>query len=159
MGSKPDSGATQLLDPYCRRGQHDDYEWTPLPWKGVFNKVLFFDRVSGATLELAKVEKGAEFPEHYHTTVQTLFLVSGRLRTRADELIEPGTFNVIPAGQLHGPFLAEEESIQFKYFSSTPVYILRDGATFIYRHDGSTISAGKLDFASDLRTENFISGS
>jgi quercetin dioxygenase-like cupin family protein len=30
-------------------------------------------------LKLAKVEKGAEFPEHYHTSVQKLFLVSGRL--------------------------------------------------------------------------------
>ena len=58
---------------------------------------------------------------------------------RADGTIEPGTFNVIPAGQLHGPFEAEEESIQFKVFSSLPVYILTDGSTHIYKRDGRTI--------------------
>jgi hypothetical protein len=54
---------------------------------------------------------------------------------------------VIPPGQLHGPFVAEEEAVRLKYFSSVPVYILRDGTTFIYRADGTTISAGQLDFA------------
>jgi len=107
-------------------------------------------------MELAKVEKGAEFPEHYHTTVQTLFLVSGRLRTR-DTVIEQGTFNVIPAGQLHGPFIAEEESIQFKYFASIPVYILKDGTTYIYKRDGQTISAGNLPFIRDVSAANFLS--
>ena len=143
---------------FCRLGQHTDYPWLPLPWKGVSNKVLYFDPVTGATMELARVEKGAEFPEHYHTTLQTLFLVSGRLRTREDRVIEAGTFNIISAGQLHGPFRAEEESIQFKYFPSVPVYILRDGSTYIYRKDGSTIDGGKLDFIRGLTEENFISG-
>jgi quercetin dioxygenase-like cupin family protein len=123
----------------------------------VHNKVLFFDRVSGATMELARVEEGAEFPEHYHTTVQTLFLCEGRLRTGSGEVIEPGTFNVIPAGQLHGPFIAEAESIQLKYFSSTPVYILRDGTTYIYRQDGTTIEAGRLEFFAQQDLANFIS--
>lgn len=147
----------QLRGLFCRLGPHEEYEWTPLPFEGVSNKVLLFDRVTGATMELARVEQGAEFPEHYHTTVQTLFLVSGRLRS-GEHLIEPGTFNVIPAGELHGPFYAEEEAMQLKYFSAVPVYILRDGTTYIYREDGKTISAGRLDFASKLRQANFISG-
>jgi quercetin dioxygenase-like cupin family protein len=147
----------QLRGLFCRLGYHGDYDWTPLPFPGVSNKVLLFDRVTGATMELARVEEGAEFPEHYHTTVQTLFLVSGRLRS-GDRLIEPGTFNVIPAGELHGPFYAEEEAIQLKYFSAVPIYILRDGTTYIYREDGQTISAGKLDFAADIDAANFISG-
>jgi quercetin dioxygenase-like cupin family protein len=146
----------QLAGLFHRLGPHTDYDWTPLPWAGISNKVLFFDRVTGATMELARVERGAEFPEHFHTTVQTLFLVSGRLRS-GDSVIEAGTFNIIPAGQLHGPFYAEEEAIQLKYFSATPVYILRDGTTFIYRENGQTISAGSLAFAG-LETTNFISG-
>lgn len=142
---------------FCRLGQHDEYPWEPMPWKGVYNKVLFFDPVTGATMELARVEQGAEFPAHYHTTLQSLFLVAGRLRS-GETVIEPGTFNIIPAGQLHGPFRAEEESIQFKYFSSTPVYIMQDGRSFIYRQDGKMITAGTLDFAAELGATNFISG-
>jgi quercetin dioxygenase-like cupin family protein len=146
-----------LPAPFCRLGPHDDIPWTPLPWKGISNKVLYFDSVTGATIELARVEKGAEFPEHYHTTLQTLFLVSGRLRAR-ERMIMPGTFNIIPAGQLHGPFHAEEESIQFKFLSSVPVYILRNGSTYIYRKDGTTIDAGNLEFVKKLSRDNFISG-
>jgi quercetin dioxygenase-like cupin family protein len=62
---------------FAQLGQHDKHPWRPLPWNGTHNKVLYFDRVSGATIELAKIDKGAEFPEHYHSSVQTLFLVSG----------------------------------------------------------------------------------
>jgi quercetin dioxygenase-like cupin family protein len=150
------SPAPQLAGSFHRLGTHDQHPWKAMPWPGIHNKVLFFDRVSGATIELARVEKGATFPEHYHTTVQTLFLVSGRL-VSGDLVIEPGTFNVIPAGQLHGPFHAEEESIQFKYFAATPVYIMGDGQTYIYRDDGSTTDAGNLDFVSRLSATNFIS--
>ena len=149
----------QLSGFFSRLGKHDDYEWTSLPWEGVHNKVLFFDRVSGATIELARVEKGARFPEHYHTTVQTLFLVSGLLRTGSGDVIEPGTFNVIPAGQLHGPFIAEEESVQLKYFSAVPVYIMADGRTYIYRDDGHTIDAGTLETMKNLQDVNFVSSS
>jgi hypothetical protein len=54
----------QLEGFFARLGPHDSYDWEPLPWEGVHNKVLFFDRVSGATIELARVERGSEFPEH-----------------------------------------------------------------------------------------------
>lgn len=142
---------------FTRLGHHQNYDWVPLPWKGVFNKVLMFDRCTGLTLELAKVEKGAVFPEHYHTTVQTQFLVSGKLRLKSGDIIDPGAFNVIPAGQLHGPFEAVEEAVTFKYFASVPVYILPDGTTLIYREDGNTIEAGRLEFIVNQRVPNFIS--
>ena len=147
----------QFAGTYTRLGHHEDYPWQPLPWTGTYNKVLMFDRCTGLTLELAKVEKGAVFPEHYHTTVQTQFLVSGRIRLKNRDIIEPGTFNIIPPGQLHGPFEAVEEAITFKYFASVPVYILPDGGTFIYREDGKTIDAGKLQFISRVKGQNFIS--
>lgn len=147
----------QFAGTYNRLGSHDDYPWKPLPWKGTFNKVLMFDRCTGLTLELAKVEKGAVFPEHYHTTVQTQFLVSGRIRVKSGDILEPGTFNIIPPGQQHGPFEAVEEAITFKYFASVPVYILPDGSTFIYREDGNTINAGKLQFISSMKGQNFVS--
>jgi quercetin dioxygenase-like cupin family protein len=147
--------ASSLMEPFTRLGQHEEYEWVKLPWKGIYNKVLFMDRTTGATIELAKVEKGSTFPEHYHPSVQTLFLVEGRLRSN-DSIITPGTFNVIPTGQLHGPFFAEQTSIQYKYFSSVPVYFLKDGSTFIYREDGTQIDAGKLDMKEALLLNNII---
>jgi quercetin dioxygenase-like cupin family protein len=147
----------QFAGMFNRLGNHHDYSWVPLPWKGVYNKVLLFDRCTGLTLELAKIEKGSVFPEHYHTTIQTQFLVSGHIRLKTGEIIDPGTFNIIPAGQLHGPFEAVEEAITFKYFASVPVYILPDGATFIYREDGKTIDAGSLKFIGQVKGQNFIS--
>jgi len=149
---------SQLSGLFCQIGQHEKHPWIPLPWRGVYNKVLYFDPVTGATMELAKVEKGCSFPAHYHTTVQTLFVVSGRLRDESGAITVPGTFRIIPAGHLHGPFVAEEEAIQLKYFSSVPVYILKDGTTFIYEFDGRTLAAGRLEFAQGLKTTNFISG-
>lgn len=147
----------QFAGMFTRLGHHNDYTWEPLPWKGVYNKVLLFDRCTGLTLELAKIEKGAVFPEHYHTTVQTQFLVSGHIRLKTGEILDPGAFNIIPAGQLHGPFEAVDEAITFKYFASVPVYILPDGATFIYREDGKTIDAGNLKFIGQVKGPNFIS--
>ena len=140
---------------FAQLGQHEKHSWRPLPWKGTFNKVLYFDRVSGATIELAKIEKGAEFPEHYHASVQTLFLVSGKLRSK-DGIIKPGTFNVIPAGQLHGPFHGEEESITFKFFSAAPVYFLRDGSAYLYKEDGRTIALHDGSIKKFLGSENLL---
>ena len=113
----------QLQNVFCQIGHHDKYPWIPLPWKGIYNKVLYFDPITGATMELAKVERGCAFPAHYHTTVQTLFVVSGRLQDESGTITEPGTFRIIPAGQLHGPFTAIEEAIQLKFFVGTRIYI------------------------------------
>jgi quercetin dioxygenase-like cupin family protein len=140
---------------FAQLGQHDAHSWRPLPWKGTHNKVLYFDRVSGATIELAKIEKGAEFPEHYHPSVQTLFLVSGRLRSKSS-VIHAGTFNVIPAGQLHGPFYGEEESITFKFFSAAPVYFLKDGSAYLYKEDGRTMALHDGSIKQFLGTDNLL---
>lgn len=147
----------QFAGMFTRLGQQESHSWEPMPWKGIYNKVLLFDRCTGLTLELAKIEKGSLFPEHYHTTVQTQFLVSGRIRLKTGEILDPGAFNIIPAGQLHGPFEAIDDAITFKYFASVPVYILPDGTTFIYREDGKTIDAGNLNFVGQIKSQNFIS--
>lgn len=144
-----------LPAPFAQLGQHTNHSWRPLPWKGTYNKVLYFDRVSGATIELAKIDKGAEFPEHYHASVQTLFLISGKLRSH-NTVIEPGTFNIIPAGQLHGPFHGEEESITFKFFSAAPVYFLKDGSAYLYKEDGRTIALHDGSIKKFLGSENLL---
>ena len=120
-----------------RLGPHDDHPWHPLPWHGTFSKVLMFDRATGQTLELGKIAAGAVFPEHSHPTLQAQYLISGRLRLPSGAVIEPGAFNLIPAGQPHGPFEALEEAVSLKYFASVPEYVLSDGSRFRYnRGDG-----------------------
>ena len=120
---------------YGRLGPHRDHQWRPLPWEGNFSKVLMFDPSTGQALELGKMAAGAAFPAHSHPCLQAQYLVSGRLRSAQGEVIEQGTFNVIPAGQLHGPFLALEETISLKYFAAAPAYVLPDGSRFDYGVD------------------------
>jgi quercetin dioxygenase-like cupin family protein len=128
--------ALERAKTYSRIGDTEKIEWKRMPWAGIFNKVLFCDPVQGTTIELAKIEKGATFPVHYHASMQTLFLLKGRLKTR-DNIIHAGTFDVIPAGEKHGGYYAEEESIQYKYFSAIPVYFMEDGDVFYYKCDGT----------------------
>jgi hypothetical protein len=82
MSSLADQRLPQLKNVFCQIGHHEKHPWIPLPWKGIYNKVLYFDPIAGATMELAKVERGCAFPAHYHTTVQTLFVVSDDYRMR-----------------------------------------------------------------------------
>lgn len=100
----------QLAGYFHRLGPHNDYDWTPLPWQGVSTKFCCSTASPAQLWSSPESSVEQDFPEHFHTTVQTLFLISGRLRS-GDTLIEPGTFNIIPAGQWHGPFCAEEDAI------------------------------------------------
>jgi hypothetical protein len=147
--------ALQRMNWYVLPGNHNERPWKEMPWPGIFNKVLFCDPVLGVTLELAKIEKGATFPVHYHTTAQTLFLVSGRLRHEG-RVLEAGYFDIIPAGERHGGYFGVEESIQFKMFSSVPVYFLENGDAFIYRTDGTMLHAGQIDMTRHAKQQNFL---
>jgi quercetin dioxygenase-like cupin family protein len=135
--------ALDRVKTYACLGPHDQHPWKPMPWPGIYNKVLFCDPVQGTTIELAKIEKGATFPVHYHPTMQTLFLMSGLVKTET-RTITPGTFDVIPAGERHGGYLAEEESVQYKLFSAMPVYFMENGDVFFYKCDGTVC---KIDAA------------
>jgi quercetin dioxygenase-like cupin family protein len=137
---------------YSCVGEHHKFPWKPMPWPGISNKVLFCDPVLGTTIELARLEKGSMFPVHYHPSMQTLFLLSGKVKTDT-RTITPGTFDVIPAGEKHGGYLAEEDSIQFKVFSAVPVYFLENGDVYYYKCDGTVEKADKDRFSA----QNIIS--
>jgi hypothetical protein len=53
--------ALERIRAYAQTGSHVDYPWKPMPWPGIYNKVLFADPIMGTTIELAKIEKGATF--------------------------------------------------------------------------------------------------
>jgi mannose-6-phosphate isomerase-like protein (cupin superfamily) len=130
--------ALDRVKAYACVGDHEQYSWKPMPWPGISNKVLFCDSILGTTIELAKIEKGAVFPVHYHPTVQTLFLIKGRIRSEG-RTMTVGTFDVIPAGERHGGYVAEEESIQYKLFSAMPVYFMENGEVYHYKYDGTVV--------------------
>jgi hypothetical protein len=81
--------------------------------------------------------------------------VSGKLKSR-NAVIVPGTFNVIPAGQLHGPFFGEEESITFKFFPAAPVYFLKNGSSYLYKEDGRILSLHDGSLKSALGADNIL---
>ncbi len=141
---------------YSCVGDHEKYPWKPMPWPGISNKVLFCDPVMGTTIELAKIDKGAVFPVHYHPTVQTLFLIKGRVRTEG-RVIMVGTFDVIPAGEKHGGYVAEEESIQYKLFSAMPVYFLENGDVFYYKYDGTVEKIDHANAKAKFSVQNIMS--
>jgi|SwirhisoilCB3_FD_contig_31_6717842_length_1094_multi_8_in_0_out_0_1 hypothetical protein len=60
--------ASPLMAPFCGLGMHD-HPSQALPWDGVYNKVLFLDRVTGSALELARIERSARLPESQFTRV------------------------------------------------------------------------------------------
>jgi quercetin dioxygenase-like cupin family protein len=155
MSTKSD----ELAEAFTQLGDHEEYDWVPLPeehFEGVYNKVLYFNRVTGEVFELVKIEEGAEFPAHYHPTLQTLYLTEGKLRQPDGSTTEPGRFEMIPAGEEHGDYVAEETAIQHKYFSGTPMFFLPDGSSYVYRDDGRVIDAGELDMDERLQRQNML---
>lgn len=150
---------SRLGNAFTQLGDHENYEWVPLPeehFEGVYNKVLYFDRNTGEVFELVKIEEGAEFPEHYHPTLQTLFLLEGKLRHPDGSVTEPGRFEMIPAGEKHGNYVAEEPVLQKKYFSGTPMFFMPDGSSYTYRDDGRVMDTGALDMDERLGKQNIL---
>lgn len=151
--------SSDLDGAFTQLGDHEQYDWVPLPeehFEGVYNKVLYFNRTTGEVFEMVKIEEGAEFPPHYHPTLQTLYLEKGKLRHPDGSVTEPGNFEMIPAGEKHGNYVAEEECLQRKYFSGTPQFIMPDGSNYVYRDDGRIIDAGKVDMDARLDEDNIL---
>src|SRR5262245_39544967 len=109
-----------------------------------------FDRCTGLTLELAKISKGA-VPPSANTPPSRLKSSSPDTSNSSQGKSSTG-FNIISAGQLHGPL----ESVTVERFASVPVYILPDGSTYIFREDGKQVEVGRLEFIEKLKGENLI---
>jgi quercetin dioxygenase-like cupin family protein len=89
-----------------------------MPWrekslKGVFEKMLWRNEESGASIALIKFAKGAGIPEpHSHASNQFMFCLSGRYEyTRTGVVLTPGCFYCNPKGHVHGPAVAHEETV------------------------------------------------
>ncbi|MGJ7498100.1 cupin domain-containing protein [Variovorax sp. RT4R15] len=88
-------------------------EWREKSLKGVFEKMLWRDEATGASIALIKFAKGTSIPKpHSHASNQFMYCLSGRYEyTTSGVTLLPGSFYCNPKGKVHGPTLAHEESV------------------------------------------------
>jgi 2,4'-dihydroxyacetophenone dioxygenase len=93
--------------------QTEDVEWEAKSLPGLWQKMLWRDDESGASIALIRFEQGAGVPSvHSHASNQFMFCLSGRyVYTKSGIVLGPGSFYWNPKGSEHGPTLAEEETI------------------------------------------------
>ena len=89
-----------------------------MPWrekslKGVHEKMLWRDDVTGASVALIRFEKGAGIPKpHSHASNQMMFCLSGHFEYSSTGVtLKPGSFYCNPKGNVHGPSIALEETV------------------------------------------------
>lgn len=91
----------------------DDLAWVEKSLEGLSHKMLWRDDESGASLALVRFAAGAGIPSaHAHASNQFMFCLRGRYTYTATGLtLTPGSFYWNPRGVVHGPTLAEQESV------------------------------------------------
>ncbi|WP_128643741.1 cupin domain-containing protein [Streptomyces sp. SS] len=95
-----------------------DLEWAEKSLAGLTHKALWRDEKTGASISLVRFEKGSGIPSrHSHASNQFMFCLSGRYTYLPTGLtLTDGSFYWNPKGSLHGPTLAEEESILLEVY-------------------------------------------
>ena len=92
--------------------------WRPKSLAGLYEKMLWRDEGTGASIALVKFDKGVGIPEpHRHASNQFMFCLSGKYEyTRTGVVLTPGSFYWNPKGNVHGPTLAHEETIVLEMY-------------------------------------------
>lgn len=98
-------------------------ETTKLAWvektlAGLTHKALWRNEDTGASISLVRFAQGAGIPSrHSHASNQFMFCVSGRYTYLPTGItLTAGSFYWNPKGCMHGPTLAEEESILLEFY-------------------------------------------
>jgi len=93
-------------------------EWRPKSLAGLWEKMLWRDEATGASIALIKFEKGVGIPQpHSHASNQFMFCLSGKYEyTRTGVTLLPGSFYCNPKGNVHGPTLAHEETVVLEIY-------------------------------------------
>jgi quercetin dioxygenase-like cupin family protein len=96
----------------------NDEAWIEKTLAGLSHKALWRNEDTGASISLVRFEKGAGIPlRHSHASNQFMFCLSGRyLYLPTGIALTPGSFYWNPQGCLHGPTLAEEESVLLEVY-------------------------------------------
>lgn len=95
-----------------------DMAWRPKSLRGVYEKVLYRDDATGASICLIKFDKGTSIPEpHLHAANQFMFCLEGNYEYKHNGLtLTAGSFYWNPKGNVHGPTIAHEETIVVEIF-------------------------------------------
>ena len=110
----PDS-APDLAEILIASGEMD---WREKSLSGVFEKMLWRDENTGASIALIKFAKGASIPKpHSHASNQSMFCLRGKYEyTATGVTLVPGSFYLNPKGNVHGPTLAHEETVVIEIY-------------------------------------------
>lgn len=93
-------------------------DWREKSLKGVWEKMLWRDEDTGASVALIHFDKGAGIPEpHFHASNQSMFCLSGRYEyTSTGVVLTPGCFYLNPEGNVHGPTVAHEDTVVLEIY-------------------------------------------
>jgi 2,4'-dihydroxyacetophenone dioxygenase len=113
--------------------QSETMEWRPKSLAGLYEKMLWRDEATGASIALVKFDRGAGIPEpHRHASNQFMFCLQGTYEyTATGVVLTPGCFYGNPRGNVHGPTLAHEETIVLEiydgpHYPERPSWYTRD---------------------------------
>lgn len=93
-------------------------EWRPKSIPGLYEKSLWRDENTGASIALIRFDKGSGIPgEHLHASNQFMYCLSGAYRyTKSGILLRPGSFYHNEKGNVHGPTQADEDTVFLEIF-------------------------------------------
>lgn len=114
----------------------DNIPWREKSLKGLYEKMLWRDDGTGATIALIRFDKGSGIPEpHAHASNQFMFVLEGKYEyTATGVVLTPGSFYWNRRGNVHGPTIAHEDTVFLEIYDG-PHYPERPGW---YRSDEDT---------------------
>lgn len=103
-----------------------DMDWRAKSLRGVYEKVLYRDDATGASICLIKFDKGTSIPlPHLHAANQFMFCLEGNYEYKHNGLVlTAGSFYWNPKGNVHGPTIAHEDTVVVEIFDG-PHYPVR----------------------------------
>ncbi|HEY2530858.1 MAG TPA: cupin domain-containing protein [Xanthobacteraceae bacterium] len=98
--------------------QSDSMPWREKSLKGISEKMLWRDEESGASIALIKFARGTGIPQpHYHASNQFMFCLRGRYEYASTGVtLTAGSFYCNPKGNVHGPAVAQEETVVIEIY-------------------------------------------
>lgn len=95
-----------------------DLDWVDKSLAGLSHRMLWHNDDTGASIALVRFRKGAGIPSrHSHASNQFMFCLKGRYTYLPSGLtLTEGDFYWNPKGSMHGPTLAQQESILLEVY-------------------------------------------
>lgn len=103
-----------------------DVPWEPKSLKGLSQKMLWRNEETGASIALIRFEKGVGIPDaHAHASNQFMIMLTGKYRyIPTGTTLVAGSFYFNPKGSVHGPTIAEEDTIFVEIYDG-PHYMVQ----------------------------------